>query len=107
MHPKGSTMQALIESYSFLICEPASAYHAQASEFLSSHALADFRRCPLLYRQKQLGQVQDEDRPAYLIGRAVHTLALEGDAAFDAQYVVGGPINPKTGQPFGAGTKAF
>jgi hypothetical protein len=54
-----------------------------------------------------LGLVPDEDRPAYLVGRAVHTLALEGDARFDAEYTVGGPINPKTGQPYGSTTKAW
>jgi hypothetical protein len=99
-------MQATIKS-SVLIEEPAEVYHARSGEYLSSHALADFRRCPLLFQQKRLGLISDEDRPAYLVGRAVHTLALEGDAAFDVEYAVGGPINPKTGQPFGAGTKAF
>lgn len=32
-----------------LIQEPAETYHAAAKDFLSSHRLADFRRCPLLY----------------------------------------------------------
>jgi RecB family exonuclease len=44
---------------------------------LSSHLLADFRRCPLLYYRKRLGLVPDEDRPAYLLGHAAHTLILE------------------------------
>ena len=72
---------------------------------VSSHPLGDFRRCPLLYRKK-LGLVADEDRPAYLMGRAVHTLMLEGRAVW-AEYAVGGPINPKTGELYGATTKAF
>ena len=100
-------MQTTLESTSFLIHEPAETYHARAGEFLSSHQLGDFRKCPQLYYQKKLGIVQDEDRPAYLVGRAVHTLALEGQDRFDAEYSVGGPINEKTGQPFGANTKAF
>ena len=90
-----------------LIREPAEVYHAKASANLSSHALADFRRCPLLYRRKQLGLIEDRDSPAYLVGRAAHTLVLEGRAQFDAEYVVGGPINEKTGKPYGANTKAF
>ena len=60
----------------------------------------------MFYRKKQ-GLIADDDRPAYLVGRAAHTLILEGDAKFDAEYTVGGPINPKTGQPFGPTTKAF
>ena len=32
---------------SFLLRESAEVYQAQASEYLTSHQLADFRRCPL------------------------------------------------------------
>lgn len=87
--------------------EPAEEYHAKVSEYLSSHQLADFRKCPALYRKKKLGLVADGDRPAYLLGRAVHTLVLEGRDTFEAEYAVGGPINPKTGELYGAATKAF
>jgi len=90
-----------------LIHEPAEVYHAKAGEYLSSHLLADFRKCPQLYYQKKLGIIRDEDRPAYVVGRAVHTLALEGRDRFDDEYAGGGPINPKTGARFGANTKAF
>lgn len=90
-----------------MIREPAETYHARSREYLTSHALADFRRCPLLYRKKQLGLIEDEDRPAYLLGRALHTLVLEGRDAFEEQYAVGGPVNPKTGELYGSSTKAF
>jgi hypothetical protein len=98
---------SVAESTSCLICEPAEVYHAKASQYLSSHQLGDFRRCPLLYRKKKLGLIADEDRPAYLIGRAVHALVLEGRDRFEAEYAVGGPINPKTGEVYGPTTKAF
>ncbi len=91
----------------FLIRESAEVYHAQAVRFLSSHQLAEFRRNPLLFRKKELGLVRDEDRPAYLIGRAAHTLVLEGRETFEQSYAFGGPINPKTGERFGSRTKAF
>lgn len=90
-----------------LIHEPAEVYHAQAGKFLSSHLLADFRRCPQLYFRKRSGFIPNADRPAYLLGSAAHSLILEGKQAFQAEFVVGGPINPKTGQPFGPTTKAF
>jgi len=82
-------------------------YREKAKHHLTSHALADFRRCPKLYRQKKLGLVEDEDRPAYLLGRALHTLVLEGRDRFEQAYAVGGPVNPKTGELYGAATKAF
>jgi hypothetical protein len=91
----------------FLQREPAEVYHAKGAEYLSSHALAEFRADPLLYRKKRLGLVVDRDRPAFALGRAAHTLILEGRDAFQAQYIVGGPVNPKTGQHYGAGTKAW
>lgn len=87
--------------------ESADVYHAKAKDHLSSHQLGDFRRCPLLYRKKKLGLVPDEDRPAYVIGRALHTLVLEGRERFEAEYAVGGPINPKTGEMFGPTSKAY
>jgi hypothetical protein len=90
-----------------LLDEPAETYHTRAKDYLSSHQLALFRECPLHYRKWTLGEITREDRPAYAIGRAAHTLILEGREAFDAQYAVGGPINPKTGAPFGPNTKAF
>ena len=87
--------------------EPAEIYHAKSRENLSSHQLGDFRRCPALYHKKKLGLVPDEDRPAYVIGRGLHTLVLEGRDKFEAEYAVGGPINPKTGELFGSTTKAY
>jgi len=91
----------------FLIAERADVYHARAGAFLSSHLLADFRKCPQLYRRRQLGLIPDEDSPAYALGRAAHTLILEGPETFAAEYAVGGPVNPRTGLPFGQATKAF
>ena len=93
--------------FTFLISEPANVYHGKSRQYLSSHKLADFRRCPLLYRRKQLCLIEDVDRPAYLVGRAAHALILEGRSHFDAEYAVGGPINEKTGKPYGQNTKAF
>lgn len=91
----------------FLIREPADVYHARAKDFLSAHSLGEFRRCPLLYRKKELGLVPERDTTAYLVGRAAHTLTLEGRKRYEREYAVGGPINPKTGRPFGSQTKAF
>lgn len=90
-----------------LTAEPAEDYHAQAGTYLSSHRLMDFIRCPYLYRRKRLGLVEDKDSPAYLLGRAAHVRILEGQEEYRRQFAFGGPINPTTGRPFGAGTKAF
>jgi len=91
----------------FIIRESDAEYREKAKTHLTNHALADFRRCPLLYWKKKQGLIADEDRPAYLLGRAAHCLILEGIEKFEAEYAVGGPINPNTGKPYGAQTKAY
>ena len=91
----------------FIIREPDKTYREKSKHNLSSHQLADFRRCPYLYHKKKIGLIPDEDRPAYLLGRAAHMLILEGWDEFKDGYAVGGPINPKTGNPYGSTTKAY
>ena len=94
----------------FIIHEPAEEYHARskAGEFMSSHLLADFRDSPALYRKKILGEIEENESAAFTLGRAAHCLILEGRHAFDRDYIVAdGPVNPKTGEPFGLKTKAY
>ena len=93
--------------FDFIIIEPAEEYHAKRKDFLSSHALADFRKCPVLFRQKETGEIEDEDKPAYVLGRAAHTLILEGIEKFDTEYIVGEPVNPQTGKAYGKNTQAY
>ena len=90
-----------------LISELEITYREQAKNHLSSHSLADFRKCPLLYFKKSKGLIPDIDRPSYMIGRTAHKLILEGRKAFNDSYAVGGPINDKTGKPFGSTTKTY
>lgn len=90
-----------------LLTESEAQYHAQADQFLSSHQLLEFVRCPLLYHKRSLGMIEEAESTSYLIGRAAHVRILQGREAFEAAYALGGPINPKTGKPFGFGTKAF
>ena len=93
----------------YLIIEAAKAYHLRSKkgEFLGSHALKDFKKCPLLYYQKITGIIDDEDKPSYAFGRAAHTLILEGQEVFDAEYTTDQPINHKTDKPYGTETQAY
>jgi len=99
--------RAAITDLSCLTRESDETYFAQRREYLSSHRLADFRKCPRLFRKKEQGLIPDEDKPSYVLGRATHTLVLEGEEKFNADYAVGGPINPKTGKPYGPRTKKY
>lgn len=94
----------------WLTHEPEDLYHARSKsgEILSSHMLADFRNSPLLYHKKITGQVIETSNPAYALGSATHKLILEGREAFDAEYIVAdGPINEKTGKPFGPTSQKY
>ena len=95
---------------SFFADVPADEYHqaARDGKFLSSHLLGDFRKSPRLYHKKINGEIEPSESAALAVGRAVHVLVLEGRARFDEEFLVtDGPVNPKTGEPFGKTTKAY
>ena len=88
----------------------AKEYHqaARDGKFLSSHLLGDFRKSPRLYHKKINGEIEPSESAALAVGRAVHVLVLEGRSRFDEEFLVtDGPVNPKTGEPFGKTTKAY
>lgn len=93
-----------IDDTSFLIQEPHEAYHAKTGkEFLSSHMLGAFIRCPLEYHQRITGTWENKDSKAYALGRAAHTMILEGVPQYDKEYSYASPpINPETEKPYGA-----
>jgi len=91
----------------FLIREPDEVYRARGKDYLGSHDLIEFMRNPLLFHKKRAGLVRERESPAFNLGRAAHVLILEGRDRFEAEYAVGGPVNPSTGQPYGANTKAY
>lgn len=75
---------------------------------MSSHLLADFRESPMLYYKEITGQIEEKESAAFTLGRAAHSLILEGRHAFDRDYIIcNGPVNPRTGEPFGKTTKAY
>lgn len=90
-----------------ILRESFAEYREKAAQYLGSHALGDFRKCPALYKKKMLGLMLDEDRPAYVFGRAAHTLVLEGVEQFRKEYARGGPVNTRTGKPYGPTSQAF
>ena len=99
-----------MNSADIFIREDETAYHARSrtGQYLSSHMLAEFHRSPYRYHQKITGEIEDKDKPEYAFGRAVHKMILEGGAAFEKTYTVSdGPVNERTGKPYGKDTKAY
>lgn len=89
------------------VWESAEEYHAQAAEYLSSHQLTDYIKSPVNYWYQRNVAEKKPESAAYFLGRAVHQLVLEGDEVFNAHYIVGGPINERTGKPFGTDTQKY
>ena len=87
--------------------EPADIYHAKAQQYLSSHQLIDFMKCPLLHHRKRSGLIANPETASFLVGHAAHARILEGRDTYEQQYAMGGPINPTTDKPYGALTKKF
>jgi len=96
-----------VEHVDLLIEESFETYHENRKTNLSSHALGDFRKSPLLYHQKKTGVIPAKDTAAYSVGRAAHTLILEGPQVFDDTFAIGGPINPTTKKEYGSQTKKY
>ena len=89
------------------IDEPFPTYREKSQNYLSSHSLAVYKQSPYLYWKKKAGLLEDKDSTAMLLGRATHTAVLEGWEKYNLEYEIGGPINDKTGKPYGSGTKKF
>ena len=75
---------------------------------LSNSSLSVLKRSPQEFHERFVtGNQKGEETDAMRLGSAVHMLALEPEK-FDGEYVVlEGPINAKTGNPYGRDTKAF
>lgn len=61
-----------------------------ALDAVSNSYLGRFDQCPAK------AKVEQPDTPAMALGRAVHTLVLEGREAFDSRYAVAPEINRRT-----------
>ena len=76
---------------------------------VSFHALKDFAHNGKEFHLRQIGELpQPPESREMFIGTAAHTLILEGREKYrDAYEVADGPVNPKTGKPYGNDTKVF
>ena len=99
-----------MERPSYLLEVPAEEYHAatKRNEFTTSHRLDLFRKCPALYKKTIDGEIVEGDTAAFALGRATHAFVLEGAERFNEEFAVSdGPMNEKTGKPYGRMTRAY
>ena len=78
--PNGALMDEQLDiDLAVLTIQSEHEYHAKAGEYLTSHLLADFRKCPLLYAKRLEGLAERRDTPAYTLVR--RTLAMAAPRA--------------------------
>lgn len=76
--------------------------------YMSSHNLALFRETPHTLKLMMEGKLPRTESPALAFGRAVHCYTLEPTDAWNRRYLVSdGPINEKTGAPYGRATAKY
>ena len=78
----------------------------RADPRLNFHKLADFKRDPRAFHDGLFDVREETD--AMRFGTALHALILQGESVFANKAAsFNPPINPKTGEPYGATTNAF
>lgn len=84
---------------------PASEYHAVRGLYMTSHRMIAARKSMTDFIEDARAPKGDSD--ALYFGRASHVYTIEGPTRFHQDYVVGGPVNPKTGKTYGTDSKTF
>ena len=99
---------AIVGQHPRLTKEPHAEYDAKRAEFLTATAVKDFIKSPAIYAARMAGELPFRSSRAMDVGTAAHVLILEGLNAYTERYVVSsGPVNDKTGKPYGTSTKAY
>ncbi len=89
---KGNHPMPKIDYKRIFIEEPFPVYLKKGAEYLTSHQLMDFARCPRLYHLKKTGALTTDTNKTsadMILGSAAHTLILEGRHVFDSRTASG------------------
>ncbi len=90
----------LIEDIGFLSHEPEEEYRVKSKEFLDGEQLRDFRADAFLFHKRQRGLVPPQSWHDDELDRAIQVRILRGREHYQGLYAFGGPINPRSGEPY-------
>ena len=83
-------------------------YFASYADYMTATQLKTFKRSPLIFDLERRGVIDKPETQTLRDGSAFHCAILEGRETFLERYTVtDGPINGRTGKPYGPTTKAF
>jgi hypothetical protein len=82
-------------------------YESSRKSVMHFSALKVFMDCPKTFYLQRTGVLPAPDTDSLRIGTGLNDLLLLGEDEYLKNHKIGGPINPRTGQPYGTDTKAF
>lgn len=96
----GRNGHAVVEDLGFLSHEPEEEYRSKSQDHLDSEQLGDFREDAFLFHKRQRGLVPPRPQYEDEVDRAAVVRILRGRDHYQTQYAFGGPVNPRTGEPY-------
>lgn len=87
--------------------EPIAEYKAKSREYITPQDFITFTKCPYEFKLQREGLLTRSRSAHSALRRAVALMAFGLQGRFDQEFAVGGPINEKTGKPYGLDTKAY
>lgn len=84
-----------------------SEYPSLSKSCITFQDYMDIKTSPALYKARKSSLMPDPVDNDWMFRRAVELYASGRIQEFNRTFVVGGPVNDKTGKPYGADTKAF
>jgi len=103
----GHNGQAVIEDLGFLLQEPEDEYRSKSAQYTDAEQLGDFRRDAFIFHKRQQGLLPERESDDGHVDRAAAVRILCGGQRYEAQFAIGGPINPRTGEPYGRFSPEF
>ncbi len=97
-------MRLAVEFMNGFFKEPDWQYYRWSGVYMTSHLLIAAHESIDEWRFRMMRP--KEDAPALAFGRAAHVLLTE-PRLFEECFVVGGPVNPRTGKTYGQETKKY
>lgn len=97
----------VVEDLGSLTHEPEEEYRSKSQDHLDSEQLGDFRRDAFLFHKRQQGLLPDQSSNNGCVGRAAAVRILWGGQRYEAEFAIGGPVNPRTGEPYGRYSPEF
>jgi hypothetical protein len=82
-------------------------YKAKSREYITPQDFVAFVKCPYEFKLQREGLVTRPRSAHSALRRAVALMAFGLQDRLDQEFAVGGPINEKTGKPYGLNTKAY